>query len=554
MVRDTIARLIAEALRAAQAAGELPAFEPPPVTLTRPRLPEHGDYACNLALQCARQAGMAPLAIAEVLARRLPTADCLGGVEVAPPGFLNLRLAEAWLAAQVDAIRAAGPVFADLDMGAGRSVQVEFVSANPTGPLHFGGARNAAIGDTLARLLAAAGYRVQREFYLNDAGTQMQRFGASVHARYCQALGQDQPLPEDGYPGDYIRDYADAIVAAEGDRYLEIDPEPAAEALGRLALDQVVTELSAVLARIHVHFDHWFSERSLYESGAFDRVLADLRARGLTYVEEGAEWLATSRLGADRDEVLIRASGQPGYYAGDLAYHHDKLVVRGFDRVVNVWAVDHQNQARRMPFLMKALGLDPARLDIVLYDLVKLVKEGQELKMSKRGGSFVTLDEVLDEIDADAVRFMLLTRSNEQVIELDLALAAQASSENPVYYVQYGHARICSILRVAAERGFADFEAGDPSLLRHPLELALLRQMLRLPEQIEQCTSELAPHHLPHYAQALARAFHLFYHDCQVVDPAEPALSRARLKLVDAARIALARVLDLMGMTAPAEM
>jgi len=554
MLRDDIARLILDAIRAAQSAGDLPPFEPPAVVVERPKVPEHGDYATNVAMRSAKAAGLAPLAIAEAIARHLPAAECVGRAAVAPPGFVNVALAEEWLARRVDAIRAADAGFADIDLGGGQSAQVEFVSANPVGPIHLGGARNAAIGDTLARVLAAAGYRVQREFYLNDAGTQIGHFGASVYARYAQALGRDVPLPEDGYPGEYVLDYAREIIGAHGDAFLARDPADAASELGRLAVDIVVRDLEAVLARIHVRFDRWFSEQSLYTSGAFERVMADVKARGLTYEKDGAVWLATSRFGGDRDEVLIRSNGQPGYYAGDMVYHHDKLVTRGFDRVIDVWGVDHQNQARRMPYLMQALGVDPARLDIVLYDLVKLMQDGREVKLSKRGGTILTLDDVLDEIDADAVRFMLLTRSNEAVIELDLGLVKQASNENPVYYVQYGHARICSILRVAAERGFADFEAGDASLLAHPAELALIRQMLRLSEVVEKVATDLAPHHLPHYAQELARSFHLFYHDCQVVDAAAPDLTRARLKLVDAARVALARTLDLMGMSAPESM
>lgn len=554
MLRETVADLFAAAVRAAQAAGDLPPFDPPPVEIQRPRSVEHGDFATNVAMQLARPARMAPLPIAGAIARHVAAADFVGSVAVAPPGFINLTLADAWLAGRVDAVRAAGMGFADVDLGRGRSLQVEFVSANPTGPLHVGGARNAAIGDTLARVLDACGYRVQREYYLNDAGSQMVKFGASVYARYCQGLGRDVPLPEDGYPGAYIADYAARIQAVEGDRFLDLEPEAAARELGRLAVQAVVGDLEAVLARIRCRFDTWFSEQSLYDSGAFDRVMRDLRAQGVTFERDGAEWLATSRFGGDRDEVLVRSSGQPGYYASDVAYHHDKFVVRGFDRVVDVWAVDHQNQARRMPFLMRALGLDPERLSIVLYDLVKVVEGGAEVKMSKRRGTFIALEDVLEEIDADAVRFMMLTRSNEQVIELDLDLARQQSNDNPVYYVQYGHARICSILRVAAERGLGDFEGGDVARLRHPAELALIRQMLRLSDVLEKVAADLAPHHLPHYAQELARAFHFFYHDCQVVDPADPDLSRARLKLVDAARIALARVLDLMGMHAPEQM
>ncbi len=564
MLRDQIAEAVGRALAEAQQAGALPDFEAPEIVIERPKQAEHGDFSTNLALRSAKPARMAPIQIAEAIAAHIGADGPIAAAEVAPPGFVNLRLSEAWLARQVDAIRAAGAAFADFETGVGRRVQVEFVSANPTGPLHFGGARNAAIGDTLARALEAGGYQVQREYYLNDAGSQILKFGATLHARYLQLLGHEVELDDEAYPGEYMLDYARRILEAEGRRFEEMPAEDAAPEMARLGIAIVVDYLERLLARIQVRFDRWFSEQSLYDDGHAETVFADLTARGLTEAREGATWLTTSQLGSDRDEVLIRSSGQPGYYASDVAYHHDKFVRRGFDEVINVWAVDHQNQARRMPYLMRALDLDPERLTILLYDLVKLIETTvdeetgetlrREIRMSKRKGTFVSLDELLESIEPDAVRFLMLSRSNEQVIELDLELAREQSNENPVYYVQYGHARICSILRVAAERGFEDFEDGDVALLTHPAELALLREMLRLPEVIEQVVTFRAPHHLPHYAQGLARAFHAFYHDCQVVDAEAPELSPARLKLVDASRIALARVLDLMGMSAPEQM
>lgn len=554
-MKSQLRALIEQGIANLRAQGTLPAdLALPAFVVERPKDRSHGDFASNVAMTLSKAARGNPRAVAQALIDALPANDDIAAVEIAGPGFLNFRLSPAAWQRQLRSVHAQGEAYGRNAAGAGRTAGVEYVSANPTGPLHVGGARNAAIGDTLARVLEACGWRVQREYYLNDAGSQMAKFGASVYARYCQALGRDVPLPEDGYPGAYIADYAARIHTAAGDRFLDVEPDVAARELGRQAVAAVVDDLEAVLGRIRCRFDTWFSEQSLYDSGAFERVMRDLRAQGVTFERDGAEWLATSRFGGDRDEVLVRSSGQPGYYASDVAYHHDKFVVRGFDRVVDVWAVDHQNQARRMPFLMRALGLDPERLSIVLYDLVKVVEGGAEVKMSKRRGTFIALEDVLEAIDADAVRFMMLTRSNEQVIELDLDLARQQSNDNPVYYVQYGHARICSILRVAAERGLGDFDGGDVARLRHPAELALVRQMLRLSDVLEKVAADLAPHHLPHYAQELARAFHLFYHDCQVVDPAEPDLSRARLKLVDAARIALARVLDLMGMHAPEQM
>lgn len=569
MLPQQIAQSIIDAVRAAQAAGALPAFDPPAAEVDRPRSPEHGDFATSWALKAARSAGMPPLALAGVVVAHLPAEGPIQSATVAPPGFINLRLDPVWLAGQVRGIRLAGERFGDIGIGAGRRLQVEFVSANPTGPIHFGGARNAAIGDTLARVLEAAGYQVHREFYVNDAGTQIANFGASILARYQQALGREIPFPEQGYQGAYVSDYAARVIDAEGDRYLDMPEDEASAALGAWGVDIALAALRVNLGRLGVHFDTWFSERSLYDNDGFATLLADLEQRGLIVDKDGARWLATSRLGSDRDEVLIRSNGQSGYYASDLAYHYDKFVRRGFDRVIDVWAVDHQNQARRMPFLMKALDLDPKRLDIVLYDLVKLVESGvdettgeatrTEVKQSKRKGTFISLDEVLDAylVPPDAIRFILLIRSNEQVIEFDPELVKQASSDNPVYYVQYAHARICSILRQGEERGLRVPPAGEEQgldLLSHPTELDLVTQMLRLPELVGQVTQFLAPHHLPHYAMELARAFHAFYHECPVLGAGDEALSLARVALADAARITLARTLSLMGVSAPERM
>lgn len=569
MLPQTIAASLLDAVRAAQEAGALPAFEPPLPEIDRPRSAEHGDFATNWALKASKAAGMAPLALAEAVRAHLPVGGPVLSASVAPPGFINLRLDPRWLAAQADAVRRAGSAYGNVDLGGGRSVQVEFVSANPTGPIHFGGARNAAVGDTLARVLEAAGWQVQREYYINDAGTQIANFGASIWARYQQALGRDVPFPEQGYQGGYIADYAARAIAEEGEHYLGMPEEEARAALGAWGIAIVLADLQKQLGRLGVHFDRWFSEQSLYQDDGFPTLLADLEARGLIVDKDGARWLATSQLGSDRDEVLVRSNGQAGYYASDLVYHYDKFVRRGFDRVVDVWAVDHQNQARRMPFLMKALGLDPARLDIVLYDLVKLVESrvdeqsGEttrtEVKQSKRKGTFISLDEVLDEylVPPDAIRYILLTRSNEQVIEFDPNLVKRASSDNPVYYVQYAHARICSILRQAEERGMAASAPGDTralALLVHHTELDLVRQMLRLPEVIAQVAHFLAPHHLPHYAAELARAFHAFYHECPVLGADDPALAQARLALCDAARLCLARTLGLVGVSAPERM
>jgi arginyl-tRNA synthetase len=558
VIRDDIAALVARAVADAQQAGDLPAFDVPPIEIARPKDLLHGDYTTSVAMQSARVARMAPLAIAQAIAKHLPETAYLAGAEVAPPGFINLRLNERWLAAQIAQMEAQGDHFGAIDLGHGASCQVEFISANPTGPLHIGSARNAVLGDVIANVLGASNYAIQREYYVNDTGTQMRVFAETLYRRYLQALGQDVQLADHHYQGAYMNEMARTLVNEYGDRFARMPEEEAILAFQDIGLAMVLESVEQSVGRLRIAFDNWFSERSLYDNGTFDKVMADLRAAGLTGVKDGAEWLLTSRLGSDRDEVLIRSDGRPGYYASDLAYHYDKFVFRGFDRVVDVWAVDHQNQARRMPHLMKSMNLDPDRLTIVLYDLVRLYRDGKEVKLSKRSGDIITVDEVVDEVGADAVRFLLLTRSNSTVMDFDLNLAVQQNDENPVYYVQYAHARMASILRTAAERGFPPeaWADADPGLIGHPSELALLRKILELPEIIEKSAAQLAPHHLAFYASDLASSFHAFYRDCRVIssDPADHALTCARLRLVAATKTVFARVLGLMGVQAPESM
>lgn len=559
MIHQEIAHLVGQAIAAAQAAGALPSFDVPTIEISRPKDATKGDYATSIALQCARAAKMAPGAIARTIIEHIPPADFIGAVEAAGPGFINFRLADRWLAGQVAAIEAAAGHYGDINLGAGKTCQVEFISANPTGPLHMGSARNAVLGDALANIMAAAGYIVQREYYVNDAGTQMRTFAETLYRRYQQQFGQDAPLESHHYQGAYMIDLAREVVAEYGDRFLTLPAEEAIAALSEIGLTKILAGIRASAEKLRIHFDRWYSERSLYEpGGAFEYVLGKLREAGAMARRDGAEWLLTSQFGSDRDEVVIRSSGQPGYYASDIAYHYDKFVLRGFDRVIDVWAVDHQNQARRMPYLMRALGLDPSRLTIVLYDLVRLYRDGQEVKLSKRSGDIITVDEVVDEVGADAVRFLLLTRSNQAVMDFDLNLAVAQNDENPVYYVQYGHARMAGILRKAAERGFPPerWQDGDLNLLGHERELALLRKMLELAEVIEHAATMCAPHNLAFYALDLARVFHEFYRDCPVIsdERVHPALSCARLRLVAATKAVFARVLGLLGVSAPDSM
>ncbi len=562
MIRNHLVQLTRDAILAAQAAGELPPFDVPEVPIDRPQRPEWGDYSSPISMKLASLARRAPLQIAQTLVKRVVPDRAVASVEAVAPGFVNFRLAPRWLAEQVAQIEAAGQEFGNVDVGAGQRVQVEHVSANPTGPLHIGSGRNGAIGDTLARVMRAAGFSVETEYYINDAGSQIRHFGESIYARYAQAAGRDEPFPEDGYKGDYLVQLAGDIYNREGGKYLEMPRDEAIRALGRIGTDRVVQDARTTLARMRIEFDSFFSERSLYDSGLFERTLEILRGKGLTYESEGATWFAATKLGLEKDAVLLRspqvipdARERPTYLASDVAYVWNKLLERKFDRAIYVWGADHHGDVPRLYAVAQALGLDPKRAAILIYQHVLLKRGGESVHMSKRAGEYVTVDELIDEVGADAVRFLLITRSADSPMEFDLQLAKEQSEENPVYYVQYAHARIASILRHAAEMGVAADRA-DLALLQHPAELDLIRTMLRFEEVVELAAIRLEPHHLPHYAMELAASFHSFYRQCRVVssDPADAEMSKARLKLVRAAKYVLARALDLMGVNAPESM
>lgn len=561
MIRDQIKQVIEQALAAAQADGQLPEIEQPVIEVLRPKQAGHGDYSTNVAMVTAaalRKSGAPsnPRAIAEIIAAHIPADGLVGRVEIAGPGFINIHLAERWLQQQVNAIVAAGDAFGAIDIGRGAYWQVEYLSANPTGPVHYGGARNAVLGDSLANVLEAAGYRVQREFYVNDAGNQFNIFAATLYARYAQLLGRDEAIPEDGYAGEYMIGYAQTIVERCGDRFLYMERNAAIGELKELSKELVLASLQSEVSKLGIRYDRWFSEQSLYDSGLVYEVLDKLRARGDIGERDGATWFLASKYPkVDKDEVVIRSNGMPTYFASDIAYHYDKFVVRGFDHVVNIWGVDHQGHVPRMAAVMAALGLDPSRLTIVLHGLVKLIRNGEEVKLSKRRGALITIGDVVDEVGADAVRFNLLTRGPESTIEFDLDLAAQASWDNPVCYVQYSHARICSLLSNAESKGLnLQPESDLSSLLTHEVEIALIKKILELEEQIELAVEKLSPHNLTHYATDLAKAFNAFYRDCRVVDSAEPTLSAARLQLSQAARIGLKNTLTLLGISAPESM
>jgi arginyl-tRNA synthetase len=558
-VRDEIISLITAGLQAAQETGALPKFEMPTISVERPRQLAHGDYASPVCLQLAKEARMAPREIATRTVAHLPPVPFVSQVEVAGPGYINFTLAPSWLAAQVETILDARETIGNLKIGQDQRVQVEFVSANPTGPITIASTRNAVIGDTLANVLAAAGFEVEREYYVNDAGSQVRHFGESIYARYAQALGQDEPFPEDGYHGQYVVEMGEQIAQQHDGQYLNMPREQAVRALGRDGITRVLDEARQDLADLGVEFDTWFHEKSLHESGLLDRMLQVLEDKGHITKRDDAIWFTSPDLEADAvvirsPQVIPEPDERPTYLASDIAYAWDKLVERGFDRAIYVWGADHHGDVPRVKAAVKALGLNPERTVIILYQMVNLKRGGEDVRMSKRMGEFVTLRELLDEVGPDPIRFMLLTCTVDATIDFDLDLAVEQSDKNPVFYVHYAHARISSILRHATDLGWDVKAPGDVSLLSHESELALIRKMLELQEVVALAATQLAPHHLTFYARELASTFHTFYRDCRVVDQEEPEQTRARLMLVRAAKTVLARALHLMGMTAPERM
>jgi len=559
LIPDQVAALIGAGLRKAQDEGALPAFEVPDIVVERPRQAEHGDYASPVCLRLAKEARMSPRDIATRVVEHIPPAPFVSEVEVAAPGYINVTLDASWLAALVREILNSGREWSNVNVGRGSRQQVEFVSANPTGPITIASARNAVIGDTLANVLEVAGFQVEREYYVNDAGSQVRKFGESVFARYAQALGQEVPFPEDGYHGYYIVEMGQQIAEEYGDRYLNAGHREAVRALGAEGIARVIDGVRDDLADLGVEFDTWFHEKSLHESGLLDQILAMVREKGYIVERDGAVWFTSPDLEADAvvirsPKVIAEPDERPTYFASDIAYMWNKLVERGFEKAIYVWGADHHGDVPRVKAAAKALELDPGRVVIILYQMVNLKRGDEDVRMSKRAGEFVTLRELLDEVGPDPIRFMLLTCTVDSTIDFDLDLAVEQSDKNPVYYVQYAHARIASVLRYAAELGWDLDAPGDLSLLRHDSELALIRKMLELPEIVAQAAVQMAPHHLTFYAQELAAAFHAFYRDCRVVDAEEPALTQARLMLVQAARLQLARALEILGVTTPERM
>ncbi len=553
-VKHKLAGALQQAIVSARGEGLLAVDSLPEIVIERPQNPKHGDYATSIPLKLARSETGAsnPLEIAERIVRFIPSLPEVGRVVAVPPGFINFELSPEWLCKQVQVVLDSGLSFGDIDIGGGKSVQIEFVSVNPTGPLHVGHGRGAVLGSTLANVLGAAGYRVQREYYINDAGSQLDAFSRSLYARYRQCFGEEAEVPADGYLGNYMVDLAEEIAREEGRRFLDMPVEVAAKELGEIGVRKILETIRRDLALLGVEFDIWFSERSLYDGGQYGKVMELLKEGGYVVDKENAIWFTSSALGDDKDNVLVRSDSSPTYFASDIAYHFNKFVERNFDMVVDIWGADHQGHVPRMIAAMNALGIPPERLKIIICQLVTLRRGKEIVRVSKRSGDIITLREVIDEVGTDACRFFFLSRSADAQMDFDLELAKKQSADNPVYYVQYAHARICSILRLAQDRGI-DYSPGEVYLLTSEPEQALIKQMILLPEMIELIASTLEPHHLSYFAQDLATVFHTFYKQCRVVSKNREQ-TLARLKLVKATQIVLAKTLGLMGVGAPERM
>ena len=550
MIEERLAELLRSAV---VAAGLLPDGSPLEIKLEKPHQKEHGDFAASLALSLAKLVGMPPREVAELIVRHLPASDLVESSEVAGPGFINFRVTDTWLHSALRETVEKGAAYGRAEPS-GRRAQVEFVSANPTGPLHIGHARNAALGDALARLLEFAGWDVKREFYFNDAGGQMDRFGASVEARYVSLLGLEAPVPEDGYHGDYITDLAKTILEEEGPGLADLSPDERMVRLRAEGVKRVLEWIRATLGRFGVRFDVFTSESVLVERDEVAEAVERLLTAGLAYEAEGAVWFRSTAFGDDKDRVLIRSDGSHTYFAADCAYLIDKFS-RGFDHLVYVWGADHHGNVVRVRGGAQALGYDPSAVEIIIYQWVSFLRGGEPVAMSKRAGDFITLDQLIDEVGADAARFHLLMFSNDSTMNFDIEAVKRQSMDNPVYYVQYGHARIASILRKAAERGVAlrAVEEADLSLLTHEAELDLLRAIAAVPAQIHTAADLRAPHRLTHAAQDLAARFHRFYTECPVLSE-DAELTQARLWLCTASKQVIANLLGLLGVSAPESM
>ena len=552
-MKELLKQGIAEALDKAIAAGTLPAGDYPAISLEVPPQKEFGDFATNIAMQSARIARRAPKMIAEAIVAQMEY-PWLDRAEIAGAGFINFFLKHDVIYDTLKNILAAGADYGKAPLREEDTIQVEYVSANPTGPLHVGHGRGAAYGSALVNLLRAAGFNVQAEYYINDAGNQMNNLAVSVNARYLQLLGKEAEIPENGYHGHDIIDTAQAIIDQDGDAYLNMPEEERLELFKDRAYAEKLKALKRDLAAFNVHFDNWFSERTLHPD-AIHGACDVLKQRGKLYEKDGALWLKSTDYGDDKDRVVIRDNGVPTYLAADIAYHKNKYD-RGFGSLINIWGADHHGYVARVKAAMAALGYDPEKMEILLLQMVSLFRDGKPVKMSKRTGQAITLNELIEEVGADAARYFFIMRSLDTQLDFDLDLAKSHSNENPVYYIQYAHARIYSIYRQVQEAGDAlDMNWADVQWdkLKDEQELELIKKMAAFPEEIQRAARERAPHRIAHFAHELAGLFHTFYNHCRIIQE-DKELEKARLALVTAVRITIANSLAILGVSAPEKM
>lgn len=525
----------------------------PEVEIETPKDKSHGDYASNIAMQLARVAKKAPKQIAEDIVTHLNKDQAaVENVEVAGPGFLNFTMKKDFLAEVVKTVLDAGEQYGETDVGKGKKVQVEFVSANPTGTLHLGHARGAAVGDALSHILTKAGFDVTREYYINDAGNQIDNLTLSLEARYLQGLGEDAAMPEDGYQGKDIIGFAEELVDTYGDRFKDADPKSRQAFFREFGLKRELDKLKQDLEDYRVAFDVWFSETSLYENGQVEAILDELKERGKTFDHEGATWFSSTEFGDDKDRVLVKGDGTYTYLTPDIAYHNDKFK-RGFDEVINIWGADHHGYIPRMKAAVQALGYKEEQLSVQIIQMVNLYENGEKIKMSKRTGKAVTMRDLMEEVGIDATRYFFAMRAADTHLDFDLDLAKSQSNENPVFYVQYAHARICSMIRQATERGYTVDPEADLSLLTSDKEHDLMKKMGEFPEVVADAATRRLPHRITNYVHELAQALHSFYNAEKVLTDDEN-LTKARLALVEAVRITLSNALKLVGVKAPERM
>ncbi len=553
---DHINGLVAEAVaEAAVAAGLVSREELPGITLEVPKDKSHGDLATNVAMQLTRIAKKNPRQIAENILEHLDMAKAsIEKAEIAGPGFINFTLDKGYLYPIVALVEEQGDNYGRIATGEGQKVQMEFVSANPTGSLHLGHARGAAVGDALCNVLDFAGYEVTREYYINDAGNQVVNLIKSLEARYLQELGQDAEMPEDGYHGEDIKGFAKELVAEKGDSLLSMDPGERAAFLRQFGLEKELDKIKRDLNRFRVHFDEWFSETSLYENGLVEKSLEELKSKGEAYEKDGATWLRTTDYGDDKDRVLVKNDGTYTYLTPDIAYHRNKYE-RGYDKILNIWGADHHGYIPRMKAAMEALGNDPDKLIVLIAQMVSLFQDGEKVKMSKRTGKAVTMEDLMDEVGVDAIRYFFTMRSMDSHLDFDMDLAVSTSNENPVFYVQYAHARICSVFRQAEEQGvhLLPLSEVNLSVLTTEHEYDILRKIGELPQEVSLAAENYAPHRLIRYVYELASLFHSYYRAERVITE-DADQTQARLALLRAVRTVIANVLRLMGVSAPERM